>query len=811
MIKCQRLRARLTRLLIFIACWYECFFASTSQAHAQTVTEPKIIHLEPIELSRADDVPEQGLMVVVRVLADGSAKLDDPKLDSIWAPRVEVALRKSRFEPATKEGIPFDSRVSMKFRLVESAAEARSTAPNLGLSQSEDGIVDTKDEPPREEYAYGATARIARSRTDLRRLEADELRALPGAFGDPFRSIETLPGVTPYTNALPYVYVRGAPPAGTLYIYDDIALPELFHLGLGPAVIHPAMIGPIVFYSGVGPARYGRRTGGLLTSAKRKIRGDPGDTLGEVELRLIDLMGMVHTPLGSGTVTVAGRYGYPGLILSLASPEIELAYWDYQLRVSQPLYDGIRAELICFGAYDSLSTVEDTEGLLLTFHRLELRLLRELKQWEYGTALLFGYEESKSDAGTYQDSEAGVIWLSRVGPRVWLDWRDKHNTQLRLGAEMVGIVGKITRNEPPPSTPIAGLPSKDTSQVPSYVTRKISVDFEQFNNPFYTWVASRSITSVYGEFGFRPARSWDVDLGLRGDVWLTGHRSEMGMDPRLLVTYYPFERLDLHVAVGLAHQPAVFLLPLPGIADVALDRGLQEAVQSEVGIGVDFLNEVRIEAQAFLHYYTDLLFPELAIEKLNECNLNGNTNNDEDAALNLCQADQGFPRATAIAYGVELFLRRSITESVSGWLSYTLAWSDGESEQGFSFTPVFDIRHVGNLVLQYRPIAGWRLGLRLHARSGKMATILTDDLYRLERRLPGFFRADLQASYGWRTSWGRMRVSAEWFNLTLAREARSISCGLDITDRNRLAPSETCEVEYGPPLFFPNIGIGAEF
>jgi len=799
-----------------ILCGYGWFFHLVAPSLAQEIEPPKIIHLEPLSPPGELGAKENQLMVDVLIQADGSASLDDANLDRAWVEVVEQALSKSQFEAATKDGEPIASRVSVRFLISSPKAAPAANAPKpvpkqKDSSQKDERKEDAEQKSAEKELAYGATAHIEKPRPDLRRLETQELRELPGAFGDPFRAIDTLPGVTPYTNALPYVYVRGAPPAGTLFVYDDIALPSLFHLALGPAVIHPAMIGPIAFYSAVGPARFGRRTGGLMTSARREIEAEPGETKGELELRLIDLMGMIHTPLGDGSVTAAGRYGYPGLILSVVSPEIELAYWDYQVRLNQPLENGIRTEVVWFGAYDSLSVVEDTDGVLLTFHRLELRLLRELRQWEYGTALLFGYEESNSDAGTYEDSEAGFIWSARVGPRLWVDWQDENDTRLRLGADMIGIIGKIEREEPVPGISIPGEPTKNITRIPPFVTAKDVLNYDQFNNPMYTWVASRNLMGVYSEFGFRPTQSWDVDLGLRGDVWLTGHRSELGVDPRVLLTYYPLDFLDVHAAVGLAHQPAVFLLPLPGIADVALDRGLQEALQSEVGIGFDLYSEIRVEAQVFVHYYTNLLFPELTIEKLNACGEQGSGFYEQVAELNICQTGQGFPRASALAYGGELFLHRSLGRSVSGWLSYTLSWAEAESDNGFRFTPVFDRRHVGNMVLQYRPATGWRLGLRLHARSGKMFTILTDRLQRLERRLPGFFRADLQASYGWRTSWGRMQVSAEWFNLTLAREARSISCGLDITDRDRMAPAETCKVEYGPALFFPNVGLRAEF
>jgi hypothetical protein len=65
------------------------------------------------------------------------------------------------------------------------------------------------------------------------------VRELPGAFGDPFRAIEVLPGVTPIATGLPYFYVRGAPPGNVGYFLDGVRVPYLYHIGLGPSVIHP--------------------------------------------------------------------------------------------------------------------------------------------------------------------------------------------------------------------------------------------------------------------------------------------------------------------------------------------------------------------------------------------------------------------------------------------------------------------------------------------------------------------------------------------------------------------------------------------
>ncbi len=44
----------------------------------------------------------------------------------------------------------------------------------------------------------------------------------------------------------------------------------------------------------------------------------------------------METPLdgGRGSALLAGRYGYPGPILSAITPNVKLGYWDYQGRLT---------------------------------------------------------------------------------------------------------------------------------------------------------------------------------------------------------------------------------------------------------------------------------------------------------------------------------------------------------------------------------------------------------------------------------------------------------------------------------------------
>ena len=93
-----------------------------------------------------------------------------------------------------------------------------------------------------------------------------EVRQIPGAFGDPFRAVETLPGVTPIASALPFFYVRGAPPGNVGYFFDGIRVPYLFHVGIGPSVVQPALVERVDLHPGAYPARFGRFAGGIVAA-----------------------------------------------------------------------------------------------------------------------------------------------------------------------------------------------------------------------------------------------------------------------------------------------------------------------------------------------------------------------------------------------------------------------------------------------------------------------------------------------------------------------------------------------------------------
>jgi hypothetical protein len=610
-----------------------------------------------------------------------------------------------------------------------------------------------------EQESFGARARAVRRQRGPVEVASDVVRDIPGTYGDPLRIVDTLPGVIPLASGVPYVYIRGAPPAAQGYVYDGIPLPQLFHGAFGPAVIHPRATGPMHFYAGIPPAMYGRRAGGLLLADSALPSGELN---AEVELRLLDANGWIESPAGNGAIMASGRIGYPKLAL-LASEALGVLpggtsfnYWDGQLRYRVPVSRRDTFELVALGSYDNVNLpgIEDEDQVRsgatqLTFYRAEARLIHELARGEISSAVRVGFDASRI-------ADAVSVRAFTVGPRVWSRLRLSGGHTLRMGADLYASTGEVEQSSGTLGSPEGNI----------LVTL-----------PTIAESPARNQGGLWAETTVNTSRLTRLDAGLRFDYWSVSSRVDVAVDPRLRFTVEATEDLSVHVAAGTAHQPAVFLLPLPGLSEIAVADGLTRSIQSELGAGYDLPAALRFEIQGFFHHYDRLLLPELV----------------QDAAL-----PEEPPLSSAYAYGSEFFLKRDSSEALSGWISYTLGWAEADSGKEVigKFKPDFDVRHVINAVASLRLPSGFVLGGRVQARSGRMIEQLNP---RYQQRLPWFVRGDVRFGYGWDGRYGKMLAYFEWLNVSVAKEYLDADCFFG-----------QCKAEAAPPIALPNIGIRAE-
>jgi TonB family protein len=704
-----------------------------------------------------------------------------------FASAAVAAARAWRFVPARRGDTPLAAKIRIELRFAEPVSEpppipslpARSPAPAPEAPRA------AEDEEVTEVLVLGK-----RSEPNTRTFTRAEVRQLPGAFGDPFRAIEALPGVTPIASGIPFFYVRGAPPGNVGYYLDGIRVPLLYHVGLGPSVVHPGMVDEVDLYPGAYPARYGRFAGGIVAG---ETTPPASELRGEWQLRPFDAGAMIELPFAGDRayVLAGGRYSYTAFVISLFADDVRLEYWDYQLRAGYRLSDKSELSVFSFGSFDYFGEDtgrEDDAFLSTEFHRVDLR-------YDHGrggreqlrSALTLGFDRSRNgdDDGALIDRR--IAWRNeyenQLGPRL----------RLRAGADAALDAFSV---DPPDdfdddqSTPPSDLsPGATPAQLPG--DDDDDDDEAEFRRAFPTrrdFVAGAHVDLVW-----HVTPRVTLVPGVRSDVYASDGAVAVGVDPRIAVSFKVGERWTLKHALGIAHQPPSFVVPVPGFELGGLRGGLQQSVQASAGVDYRLPDDMRLSATLFHNLFFKL-----------------------SDLLSLVRSEQALPdsqldvdsRTRGQAYGLELMFQRDLTRRLGGFLSYTLSRSERFTSIG-RIAAAFDRTHVASGALAYDLGRRWRAGGRLTYYTGTPASLdligvndAGEPLFSRPERLSPFYRLDVRLEKRWligsQGAWWAFVF--EVLNTTLNRELINTDCD-----------SLGCEEERIGPVTVPSLGLEGGF
>lgn len=626
-----------------------------------------------------------------------------------------------------------------------------------------------------------------------------EIERVPGAFGDPFRVIEVMPGVVPMVTGLPHFVARGALPSSAGYFIDGIRVPFLFHLGVGPSVINPAMVQGMDFYPGPYPAALGRHVGGVVAAQTRppypRIRA-------EASIRVFDAGAFVEVPFldGDASAFAGGRYSYTAAALALFAPETRLSYWDYQAGGGYWLSPRDRLSLMAFGSDDYLGEIEadETEKELFgaQFHRLHL-------QFDHGplqpSAAGAAYRreqrlEPRTRAGAtlgYDRTglgEEGVMEVYGFGLRVDGEFPVARMLRLRVGSDLQLDEHEFERlGEPEPE------PEPEDEEPPE---EEFQFDLgETFS------VGRTTAFGGYVDVVFRPVDELEIVPGIRSEVFTEDGLGKAGVDPRATVSVHPLDWLTTVSGFGLAHQRPALLLAVPGLDPQALDGGLQEAVHLSQGVEFALPERVHAGVTVFHHWYSNMTdFTATCAVGIRACSIGD--------------------RADGRAYGVEAMIRRSLTEQIGGLVAYTLSRAE-RTARGETTLADFDRTHVFHLVLGVDLGRGWHAGSRLTVYSGRpYSKVAFDDPAEPEKptligkrnalRRPAFYRVDVRLEKRWHigeTGW--VSLVLEGMNVTLSKEIVDFDCRIQEVIGGRAGLS--CGGQEIGPITIPSIGVSGGF
>jgi TonB family protein len=717
-------------------------------------------------------------LVVLELVIDRTGAVSDVRVVEGEPPFADAALTAAKqfdFEPARRGGTPVPARIRVGIRFVPPKLEpAPERAPDPGAPEPEPRAIGEQRVPRSTSPRIEIVVEGERPPPGRMTLGRAEVRELPGAFGDPFRAVEVFPGVTPIFTGVPFFYVRGSPPGNVGYFLDGVRVPLLFHVALGPSVIHPGLVDRVDIYPGGYPARYGRFGGAVVTAEttapRRELRG-------EGNVRLFDAGALIEAPIagGRGNVLVGGRYSYTAAMLSLFAPEVSLQYWDYQARGSFDLDSRWRLGALVFGAYDLFQSDADEASIGTQFHRLDLRAEHTPDPaTRLRVAATIGLDRSAAEDPNSPDTSDSAILDDRLaGVRFELERRLSPGLLVRAGADV-------------------NLDDYRISEV------ELNDDDSAGTAPEVFYSRSDFMSGLRGDFVWEPERGVVITPGLRADLYWSGAHGAVAFEPRIAAEFAVGRRVTLAHTFGIAHQAPSFVVPIPGLVLSDLRDGLQRSLQSSAGVSVRPGSGFQIGLTVFHNVFlnlTDFLGTWTLRERA--------FSRDEDERLDI--------RSMGQAYGLELLVKRPFSNRFSGYLAYTLSRST-RSLGGDHTVANFDRTHVVHAALAYDLGRNWRSGARFSAYTGVPAQHDDSDFDEndplsllavpAERRGPPFWRLDLRLEKRWLID-RRGRYWAfvvEMLNSTLNREVPFLTCGADGCTGDPIGPVTIPSI--GAEVFF---------
>jgi TonB family protein len=627
----------------------------------------------------------------------------------------------------------------------------------------------------RNEYETIIKAPPTRAETGVVTLQAEEIHGIAGTMGDPFRVAMLLPGVASVFSGVGYPVIRGESPGQTGTFIDDVKVPLLYHLGFGPAVVHPLFLEELEFHPGNFPAEFGRFSGGLI---RAKTTAAPEDRRTMLELDLFKGSAYHAQPvtlLGhEGAVSAAARYGTFAFLARAIDPNAVLSYWDFQTRGDLKAAGGAW-RLLIFGASDAAGTAAHDEGFAVNgvpatapekvlrtgFVRGDLRY----RLFRRGRVSADAGVEVGPDFTTNSDPSSAahlVEWIVR--PRAAVDVELPRGLKLRAGVDTL-------------------LQSWSTARLQS----------NSFQNTFFP---QHGLTAgAFAQAQWQPTPGWLVSPGVRADrfdyTFAFAGANAFALDPRLSLRRRLRADLFLKGGVGRYHSPPRFLVPWPGLEGFGLrENGLNDSIQTSAGLEAKLPGDVSIDGQLYFNWLRRV--SEYTFERFDD----------------LRTATDVLTPRTGRSYGLELIARRRLGQRLFGWLSYSLARAE-RNLGAVGWRPAdFDETHLLNAVVSYALGRSWTISGTFHYNTGRPVTPQTFDqnggLATLQEnrntdRLPDFWRIDARIEKREAFDTWYLDFYVDWLNISLQREVTSYRY-----DQDGRHPE-------GILLTIPTIGLRAEF
>lgn len=636
-----------------------------------------------------------------------------------------------------------------------------------------------------------ARSAVLSTQMSMTELSSKTIKSLPMLLGevDVLKALQLLPGVKGGNEGTSGIYVRGGGPDQNLILLDGVPVYNVTHLFGFFSVFNPDAIQSVKLITGGFPARYGGRLSSVLDIRMRD--GNNKKFSAEGSVGIISSKLTLEGPIikDKTSFIVSGRRTY---IDVLAQPLIKLMskgsnsnvnagyyFYDLNAKINHKFSDKSHLFLSAYSGRDQayFKTVDkgDFQG---------------------------GTYQSETDAGLgWGNLTAAVRWNYVITPKLFSNTtltysrynfvtsalsQEKNNDTLTNKYQFIYDSGIIDW---------AGKIDFEYLPDPNHTIRF------GYNQIYHTFKPGVSVLSLKGEnnigidttFGNKNIYAhegalfveddWNISPRLKANIGLhfSGFKVRdsiyTSLQPRISARFLVNEKISIKAAFTMMSQYIHLLtnstigLPtdlwLPATEKIKPERATQYAM----GVVYEPSDGIEISVEGYYKSMKNL------IEYKEGASFFSFTNDWQD------KIEIGEGRA----YGVEILARKQIGKT-SGWIGYTLSWSERKFENisfGQWFPYRYDRRHDISFVLTQKISDHIDLGITWVYGTGNAVTLPLEKYVSLEStwggypyfngieafdnrnsyRMPAYHRLDLGINFRKETKWGERTWSIGAYNV----------------------------------------------
>ena len=517
-----------------------------------------------------------------------------------------------------------------------------------------------------------------------RTITMDEIKKVPGTFGDPVRVVQSLPGAARAAFGSGVLIIRGSNPEDSGVYVDGIRIPFIYHLGGFASVINPELVESVDYLPGGFGPRYGRSMGGVIdVSTKKRF---PERTKVAWNTDLLDSGGVVMGSAGKDHqhgFGLAARRSYIDAILPLFLDDgftVKPRWFDYQAKYQYQGKAPWTFSVLAFGFNDTLEaqtppgfargsdpSAQGDLGTEYSTHRVVVDASTPLGgDWTFRTTTAFGRDDANLLLGDDLRLDQGQ-WL--LTSRVEAPWAPSKHLRVVPGIDY-----------------LSGLADFDVRfpfNPQSFADFDPLAEREPFGFSGTQWGWG---PDAYVLAEVRPLKDPDALLlapGVRLDYVNIPDQAEIvALDPRFSMKWQAARGTLVKGSAGLYHQPPQ-PFQLYRREGAPIDLVAEQSLSTSLGIEQRLGEAVQLDVEVFQKQMTDLVVD----------------NPDFQTLADPFFLNEGVGRVV----GIETLLRRERVGNLFGWVSYTLSRSerkDHPDEDWYAFDA--DQTHIFTAVGGYR-------------------------------------------------------------------------------------------------------------